>query len=71
MSETVSLAFAFAWLLAAPAVQPHDVPLDVLMKRPSVEAIAEIRNDKATHPGNPAKSAALVDATTQKSRSNR
>jgi hypothetical protein len=48
MSETLSLAFAFAWLMAAPAVQSQGVPPDVLMKSPSGEVIAEIRKDKAT-----------------------
>jgi hypothetical protein len=71
MSEAVSLALAFAWLMAAPAVQSQDVSPDVLMKGPSGEVIAEIRQDKAMQAGNAAKSAALVDAKTPKSRSSR
>ena|SRR5512138_33489 len=62
MSETLSLAFAFAWLLAAPAAQCQDVPPDVLMKSLSGEVIAELRKDKANQGGDPAKIAALVDA---------
>jgi polygalacturonase len=68
MSEAVSLAFAFAWLMAAPAVQSQDVSPDVLMKSPSAEVVAEIRKDKAVQAGNTAKSAALVDAKAPKSR---
>jgi phospholipid transport system substrate-binding protein len=62
MSETLSLAFAFAWLLAAPAAQSQDVPPDVLMKSLSSEVIAEVRKDKAIQAGDAAKIAALVDA---------
>ncbi|MFL6565017.1 MAG: phospholipid-binding protein MlaC [Burkholderiales bacterium] len=62
MSETLSLAFAFAWLLAAPAVQSQDVPPDVLMKSVSGEVIAEIRKDKAIQAGETAKIAVLVEA---------
>jgi len=68
MSETLGLALAFAWLLAAPAVQSQDVPPDALMKSPSREVIAEIRKDKTIQTGNAAQSAALVDAKTPKSR---
>jgi phospholipid transport system substrate-binding protein len=62
MSETLSLAFAFAWLLAAPAAQCQDVPPDVLVKSLSVQVIAEIRKDEAIRGGDAAKIAALVDA---------
>ncbi len=62
MSETLSLAFALAWFLAAPAAQSQDVPPDVLMKSLSGEVIAEIRKDKAIQAGDAAKIAALVDA---------
>lgn len=62
MSETLSLAFAFAWLLAAPAAQSQEVPPDVLMKSLSSEVIAEIRSDKAIRSGDAAKTAALVEA---------
>jgi phospholipid transport system substrate-binding protein len=62
MSETLSLAFALAWLLAAPAAQSQDVAPDVLMKSVSAEVIAEIRKDKAIQAGNAGKIAALVDA---------
>jgi len=62
MSETLSLAFALAWLLAAPAAQSQDVAPDVLIKSVSGEVIAEIRKDKAIRGGDAAKIAALVDA---------
>jgi phospholipid transport system substrate-binding protein len=62
MSETLSLAFAFAWLLAAPAAQCQDVAPDVLMKSVSGEVIAEIRKDKAIQAGDTAKIAVLVEA---------
>jgi len=62
MSETLSLAFGFAWLLAAPAAQCQDVPPDVLVKSLSVQVIAEIRKDEAIRGGDAAKIAALVDA---------
>jgi len=62
MSETLSLAFAFAWLLAAPAAQCQDVPPDVLVKTVSSEVIAEIRGDKAVQAGDAAKVAALIEA---------
>ena len=71
MSETLSLAFAFAWLMAAPAVQSQDVPPDVLVKGVSSEVIAEIRTDKAVQAGDAAKVAALIEAKTPKSRSSR
>jgi len=62
MSETLSLAFAFAWLLAAPAAQCQDVAPDVLIQSMSGEVIAEIRKDKAIQAGEAAKIAALVEA---------
>ncbi|HEV8110489.1 MAG TPA: ABC transporter substrate-binding protein [Burkholderiales bacterium] len=62
MSETLSLAFAFAWLFAVPAAQSQEVPPDVLMKNLSGEIIAEIRRDKALQAGDAAKIAALVEA---------
>ena len=61
MSETLSLAFAFAWLFAVPPAQSHEVPPDVLIKSVSSEVIAEIRKDKAIQAGDTAKIAALVD----------
>lgn len=62
MSDTLSLAFAFTWLLAAPAAQSQDVPPDVLMKSVSAEVIAEIRKDKPIQAGEAAKIASLVEA---------
>lgn len=62
MSETLSLAFAFAWLFAVPPAHSQDVPPDVLMKSVSSEVMAEIRNDKTIQAGDAAKIAALVDA---------
>ena len=62
MSETLSLAFAFAWLFAVPSAHSQEVPPDVLMRSLSSEVIAEIRKDKAIQAGDTAKLAALVDA---------
>jgi phospholipid transport system substrate-binding protein len=62
MSETLSLAFAFAWLFAVPAAHSQEVPPDVLMKSVSSEVIAEIRRDKAIQAGDSAKTAALIEA---------
>jgi len=62
MSETLSLAFAFTWLLAVPAAQCQDVPPDVVMKTVSGEVIAEILKDKAIQAGEAGKIAALVEA---------
>jgi phospholipid transport system substrate-binding protein len=62
MSETLSLAFAFAWLFAVPPAQSQEVPPDVLIKSVSSEVIAEIRKDKAIQAGDAARIAALVDA---------
>jgi phospholipid transport system substrate-binding protein len=62
MSETLSLAFAFAWLFAVPQAHSQEVAPDVLMKSLSGEVIAEIRKDKALQAGDAAKIAALVDA---------
>jgi len=62
MSETLSLAFAFAWLFAVPSAHSQEVPPDVLVKSVSSEVIAEIRRDKAIQAGDAAKVAALVDA---------
>jgi phospholipid transport system substrate-binding protein len=62
MSETLSLAFAFTWLLAVPAAQSQEVPPDVVMKTVSSEVIAEIRKDKAIQAGEAGKIAALVEA---------
>ena len=62
MSETLSLAFAFAWLLAAPAAQSQDVAPDMLIKNLSTEVIAEVRRDKGIQAGDAARIAALVDA---------
>ena len=54
MSETLSLAFAFAWLFSVPAAHSQEVPPDVLVKSVSSEVIAEIRRDKALQAGKPA-----------------
>ena len=62
MSETLSLAFAFAWLFAVPSAHSQEVPPDVLMKNLSSKVIAEIRKDKAIQAGDAAKTAALVEA---------
>ena len=62
MSETLGLAFAFAWLFAVPAAHSQEVPPDVLIKSLSTEVIAEIRRDKAIQAGDAAKTAALVEA---------
>jgi len=62
MSETLNLAFAFAWLLAIPAAQAEEVRPDLLLKGVSEEVIAEIRKDKAMQAGDAAKTAAMVEA---------
>jgi len=62
MSETLSLAFAFAWLFAVPAAHSQEVPPDVLVRSVSGEVIAEIRKDRATQGSEAAKVAALVEA---------
>lgn len=62
MSETLSLAFALAWLFAVPPAHSQEVPPDVLIKSVSSEVIAEIRKDKAIQAGDAAKTAALVEA---------
>jgi len=62
MSETFSLALAFAWLFAVPAAHSQEVPPDVLIKSVSSEVIAEIRKDTAVHGSDAAKVAALVEA---------
>jgi phospholipid transport system substrate-binding protein len=62
MSETLNLAFALAWLLAVPSAQAQEVRPDVLVRNVSEEVIAEIRKDKALQAGDPAKTAALVEA---------
>jgi phospholipid transport system substrate-binding protein len=62
MSETLSLAFAFAWLFAVPSAHSQEVAPDVLIKSLSGEVIAEIRKDKAIQAGDSAKIAALVDS---------
>jgi phospholipid transport system substrate-binding protein len=61
MSETLSLAFAFAWLFAVSPAQSQEVPPDVLVKNVSSEVIAEIRRDKAIQAGDGAKIAALIE----------
>ena len=53
MSETLSLAFAFAWLFAVPPAHSQEVPPDVLVKSVSAEVIAEIRKDRAIQGGVP------------------
>jgi len=62
MSETLNLAFALAWLLAVPSARAEEVRPDLLVKSVSEEVIAEIRKDKALQAGDPAKTAALVEA---------
>jgi len=61
MSETLSLAFAFAWLFAIPSAHSQEVVPDVLVKSLSSEVIAEIRRDKAIQAGDGAKVAALIE----------
>jgi phospholipid transport system substrate-binding protein len=62
MSETLKLAFAFAWLLAIPAAHGQEARPDVLLKSMSDEVIAEIRKDKSIQAGDPGKIGALVEA---------
>jgi len=61
MSETLSLAFAFAWLFAVPSAHSQEVAPDVLVKSLSSEVIAEVRRDKAIQAGDGAKIAALIE----------
>jgi phospholipid transport system substrate-binding protein len=61
MSETLSLAFAFAWLFAVPA-HSQDAAPEVLVQTISEEVIGEIRRDKALQAGGPSRIAALVEA---------
>ena len=61
MSETLSLAFAFAWLFAVPA-HSQEVAPDALVQTISEEVIGEIRRDKALQAGDPSRIAALVEA---------
>lgn len=61
MSETLSLAFAFAWLFAIPSAHSQEVAPDVLVKSLSSEVIAEIRRDRAIQAGDGAKIAALIE----------
>src|SRR5215813_2008448 len=61
MSETLSLAFAFAWLFAVPA-HSQEVAPDTLVRTISEEVIGEIRRDKALQAGDSSKIAALVEA---------
>lgn len=62
MSETLSLAFAFAWLLAVTPAHGEEVRPDLLLKSMSEEVVAEIRKDKAIQAGDSARIAALVEA---------
>jgi len=61
MSETLSLAFAFAWLFAVPA-HSQEVAPDALVRTISEEVIGEIRANKALQAGDPSRIAALVEA---------
>lgn len=61
MSETLSLAFAFAWLFAVPPAHSQEVAPDVLVKGLSSEVIAEVRRDKTIQAGDGAKIAALIE----------
>jgi len=61
MSETLSLAFALAWLFAVPA-HSQEVAPDALVQTISEEVIGEIRRDKALQAGDPSRIAALVEA---------
>lgn len=62
MKETLGLAFALLFTLAAPSALAQEEAPDALMKRISDEVIAEIRKDKDIRAGDGAKIAALVDA---------
>jgi len=62
MSKTLSLAFAFAWLLAVTPAHGEEVRPDLLLKSMSEEVLAEIRKDKAIQAGDSARIAALVEA---------
>jgi len=61
VSETLSLAFAFAWLFAVPSAHSQEVAPDVLVKGLSSEVIAEVRRDKTIQAGDGAKIAALIE----------
>ena len=61
MSETFSLAFAFAWLFAVPSAHSQEVAPDVVVKSLSSEVIAEIRRDKAIQAGDGQRIAALIE----------
>jgi phospholipid transport system substrate-binding protein len=61
MSETLSLAFAFAWLFAVPSAHSQEVAPDVLVKGLSSEVIAEVRRDRTIQAGDGAKIAALIE----------
>jgi phospholipid transport system substrate-binding protein len=61
MSETLSLAFAFAWLFAVPSAHSQEVAPDALVKGLSSEVIAEVRRDKTIQAGDGAKIAALIE----------
>jgi phospholipid transport system substrate-binding protein len=62
MTETFSLAFALAWVLAIPSALAEDVRPDVLVKNITAEVVAEIRKDKDVQAGDGAKIAVLIDA---------
>jgi len=62
MSKTLSLAFAFAWLLAVTPAHGEEVRPDLLLKSMSEEVLTEIRSDKAIQAGDSARLAALVEA---------
>jgi phospholipid transport system substrate-binding protein len=61
VSETLSLAFAFAWLFAVPSAHSQEVAPDALVKGLSSEVIAEVRRDKTIQAGDGAKIAALIE----------
>jgi phospholipid transport system substrate-binding protein len=61
MSETLSLAFAFAWLFAVPSAHSQEVAPDALVKGLSSEVIAEVRRDRTIQAGDGAKIAALIE----------
>jgi phospholipid transport system substrate-binding protein len=62
VTETLSLAFAFVWILATPSALAQELAPDALIKRMSEEVIAELRKDKDLRAGNSAKITALTEA---------
>ena len=61
MSETLSLAFAFAWLFAVPAAPSQEVATDLLIKsEPQLQENAEQLRRRADRPAREKKPAGLA-----------